>query len=202
MSGRKWLETFWTEDRVEKLKRMLADGDSSGAIGRELGCTRNAVIGKATRMGIMRPGRIVVVTPRQKKPRKPWKQKVALLRPVPEEKPIDDSVVSSETVEIVAARGVVVHGRGSTMGWSRGMVPLGSVAEKELSAVTWTNEVTRTMACLECLQHHMCRWPVQSEPAQFCGAQRVRYNNRSDLSPYCARHYERSRSRLSKGDRE
>ncbi|MCA8882553.1 MAG: GcrA cell cycle regulator [Rhodobacteraceae bacterium] len=43
----------WTEERVETLKRMWADGQSASQIAKELGgVTRNAVIGKVHRLGL------------------------------------------------------------------------------------------------------------------------------------------------------
>jgi len=43
----------WTEDRVERLKKLWAEGRSASQIARELGeVTRNAVIGKVHRLGI------------------------------------------------------------------------------------------------------------------------------------------------------
>ena len=43
----------WTEDRVEKLKTMWTDGNSSSQIAKALGgVTRNAVIGKVHRLGL------------------------------------------------------------------------------------------------------------------------------------------------------
>jgi len=43
----------WTEDRVETLKRMWAEGQSASQIAKELGgVTRNAVIGKVHRLGL------------------------------------------------------------------------------------------------------------------------------------------------------
>jgi len=46
--------SFWTVPRVESLERLWADGRSCSEIGRELGCSRNAVIGKASRLGLSR----------------------------------------------------------------------------------------------------------------------------------------------------
>lgn len=43
---------FWTEDRIERLKRMWADGYHGSKIGAELGCSRNAAIGKVHRLGL------------------------------------------------------------------------------------------------------------------------------------------------------
>jgi len=43
----------WTDERVETLKRMWAEGQSASQIARELGgVTRNAVIGKVHRLGL------------------------------------------------------------------------------------------------------------------------------------------------------
>lgn len=42
----------WTDARVDVLRRMHANGDTFGQIGRALSATRNACIGKAKRLGI------------------------------------------------------------------------------------------------------------------------------------------------------
>jgi len=43
----------WTEERVEILKKMWAEGQSASQIAKELGgVTRNAVIGKVHRLGL------------------------------------------------------------------------------------------------------------------------------------------------------
>ncbi|MGY3278169.1 GcrA family cell cycle regulator [Bradyrhizobium sp. S3.7.6] len=44
------INTFWTSDRVVILRRLHADGLSASEIGKQLGCTRNAVIGKFNRL--------------------------------------------------------------------------------------------------------------------------------------------------------
>jgi len=43
----------WTEERIERLKKMWADGSTASQIADELGgVSRNAVIGKAHRLGL------------------------------------------------------------------------------------------------------------------------------------------------------
>jgi GcrA cell cycle regulator len=46
--------SFWTEERIETLTKLWLDGVSGEAVAREIGdgCTRNAVIGKANRLGL------------------------------------------------------------------------------------------------------------------------------------------------------
>jgi len=57
MAERADIQVGWTDERVETLKQMWADGASSATIGREIGVSRNAVLGKVHRLGInnMRP---------------------------------------------------------------------------------------------------------------------------------------------------
>jgi GcrA cell cycle regulator len=45
----------WTSERIELLKRCLHAGLSCGQTAREIGVTRNAVIGKVNRLGLSRP---------------------------------------------------------------------------------------------------------------------------------------------------
>ena len=64
----------WTDDRVEQLKKMWAEGLSASQIAAKLagGVTRNAVIGKVHRMGLS--GRVTnrrPTTPRTRKTREP-----------------------------------------------------------------------------------------------------------------------------------
>ncbi len=45
--------TMWTEERIERLKTLWAEGRTASAIATELGgTTRNAVLGKAHRLGL------------------------------------------------------------------------------------------------------------------------------------------------------
>lgn len=56
----------WTDERVEALKKLWADGMSCTQIGRQLGgVSRNAVIGKVHRMGL--PGRETPTAPTRAK---------------------------------------------------------------------------------------------------------------------------------------
>ncbi len=63
----------WTDERVELLKKLWADGLSASQIAAELGgITRNAVIGKVHRLGLSgRAKSPSSSAPRQRKPRAP-----------------------------------------------------------------------------------------------------------------------------------
>lgn len=55
----------WPEDAVRVLVRLWMDGDSAGQIGKAMGKTRNAVIGKVHRLGLTRSeGTKPMITPR------------------------------------------------------------------------------------------------------------------------------------------
>ena len=49
----------WTSERIELLKHYLQSGLSCGQIAREIGVTRNAVIGKRSRLGVSRPKDVI-----------------------------------------------------------------------------------------------------------------------------------------------
>ena len=63
----------WTEDRVEELKKLWAEGHSASQIAKQLGgVTRNAVIGKVHRLGLSgraTPSRPVKRPPRLARPK-------------------------------------------------------------------------------------------------------------------------------------
>jgi GcrA cell cycle regulator len=69
----------WTDERVELLKKLWADGLSASQIAAELGgVTRNAVIGKVHRLGLAgRAKSPSSAAPRQRKPRAPHMLRVA-----------------------------------------------------------------------------------------------------------------------------
>ena len=49
----------WTSERIELLKRCFHAGLSCGQTAREIGVTRNAVIGKMNRLGLSRPKDVI-----------------------------------------------------------------------------------------------------------------------------------------------
>lgn len=46
------MPVVWTDDRIAKLKKLWAEGLTTGEIGKRLGVSKNAVVGKAHRLGL------------------------------------------------------------------------------------------------------------------------------------------------------
>ena len=70
----------WTDERVESLKKLWADGLSASQIANELGSvTRNAVIGKVHRLGLS--GRAKSLSSSAPRPRKPRTHAMLRIRP-------------------------------------------------------------------------------------------------------------------------
>lgn len=50
-------DSFWTDERIEQLTNLWTAGWSCSQVGRVLGCSRSAVIGKVGRLGMLRGAR-------------------------------------------------------------------------------------------------------------------------------------------------
>lgn len=59
----------WTDDRIDRLKTLFADGLSGSQMAADLGVTRNAVIGKLHRIGLRREQTYKAGGPRPPRPR-------------------------------------------------------------------------------------------------------------------------------------
>jgi len=75
-------EKFWTDERAETCRRMWAEGWTAGAIGAELGCTRNSVLSKIHRCGWV-GANSVVHDPSVPRSERLKGQSAALRRPTP-----------------------------------------------------------------------------------------------------------------------
>lgn len=79
------LGPFWTDERIAELHRLAAEGLSAAEIGRKLGCSKNAVIGKLHRVKVrtgITPERNSAA-PKRKYIRRPKLEGVAALPPPP-----------------------------------------------------------------------------------------------------------------------
>ena len=85
-----WRVSFWTDDRIELLKRMWAEGHSSGVIADRLGggTTRNAVIGKVHRLGLRKADSAQRISVKRIRAQKQIRQQIhKLFNPFGEKRP-------------------------------------------------------------------------------------------------------------------
>ncbi|MEL7033409.1 MAG: GcrA family cell cycle regulator [Pseudomonadota bacterium] len=135
----------WTEDRVEVLKKLWAEGHSASQIAKELGgVTRNAVIGKVHRLGLS--GRAT--------PSRPVKRPPRLARPKPRVQP-DGTVVTPKPQRVIAE---------AELKQTEKAAMLTALAPQPLS--------DGEAATILTLRDSMCKWPI-GDPADpkfaFCG---------------------------------
>lgn len=163
--------TTWTEERIEQFKSLYAQGLSHREIGAYLGISRNACIGKATRLGLEKR------------------------RPVRQPKPWVAAGVKERTWHRWQAK---ANGRAPQA--RRGPQQLTQYVDKRIAAdaaqpfvldeVRFMADLARMPITLMELEAHNCRFPVgearnPNEPMLYCGAAKCGEN----YSPYCAVHH-------------
>lgn len=200
----------WTDERVETLKKMWAEGQSASAIAKELGgVTRNAVIGKVHRLGLSNRGEDAEAKPTAapEVAKAPAKKAAAKATPAaapasvpeaeaaPETKPAGEAAVKPAkaeagpaTEEEPATRPVF------TPALRRPIVPAGQplppqpsaneVSPEALAEVREVEKKSRKLSLME-LTERTCKWPI-GDPATdkfwFCGLPS------QPGKPYCEAH--------------
>lgn len=152
----------WTEDRVDVLKKLWAEGHSASQIAKQLGgVTRNAVIGKVHRLGLSgraTPSRPVKRPPRLARPKPQVMADGSVRTPAPAPTPIVATQASSERAVEKAS-----------------MAALPPMPLKDGEAAT-----------ILTIRDSMCKWPI-GDPADpsfaLCG-------RKSHSGPYCKDHAE------------
>ena len=164
----------WTEDRVDVLKKLWAEGHSASQIAKQLGgVTRNAVIGKVHRLGLSgraTPSRPVKRPPRLARPKPQVMPDGSVRRPAAAKSPSASQAASERAVERAA------------------MSALPPMPLKDGEAAT-----------ILTLRDSMCKWPI-GDPADpefaFCG------RKSSENGPYCKDHAEVAFQPARKRDRK
>jgi len=149
----------WTDERVNVLKKLWAEGHSASQIAKQLGgVTRNAVIGKVHRLGLS--GRAT--------PSRPVKRPPRLARPKPRLMP--DGTVTTPAPAVTAPP---VEQAKPAADRAVMTAPLPPMRLADGGAAT-----------ILTLRDSMCKWPI-GDPADpkfaFCG-------RKSDCGPYCSEH--------------
>jgi GcrA cell cycle regulator len=192
----------WTEERIERLKKMWADGSTASQIADELGgVSRNAVIGKAHRLGLeQRPS---PVKAGEEKERKVTAAPAAAAAPRPAPKaaaPAAAAPAATEAAAAAPAAGQPAQARPQRSGeiQYRSIGPGGFVRQgpgdqqapippappRRLVPAKPSPEVADKTSLLE-LNDRICKWPMghPGEPDfHFCG------EPSNPGFPYCVQH--------------
>ncbi len=162
----------WTEERVETLKKMWAEGQSASQIAKELGgVTRNAVIGKVHRLGLSNRaggGATAPKAPAKEAPAKPAAK--AKAAPKKAEKPAADPApekTAAEKPSPAPARKAIIPA-------GQPLPPQPSANEISPEALETVREVEKTAKKLTLMEltERTCKWPIgdpATEDFWFCG---------------------------------
>ncbi|MEQ8292597.1 MAG: GcrA family cell cycle regulator [Roseovarius sp.] len=169
----------WSDERVEKLKKMWAEGQSASQIAKELGgVTRNAVIGKVHRLGLSNRngsggGAAAEPAPKPKpaaaaaKPRNKAKP-AAKPAPRPEAKPDVPVEEPAEATTASTSRAKAIIPAGQPL------PPQPSANEIDPEALAKVSEIEKKAKKLTLMEltERTCKWPVgdpATEDFWFCG---------------------------------
>src|SRR5215203_4912901 len=140
----------WTKERIERLKELWGEGLSASQIAAELGegVSRNAVLGKAHRLGLAQGEAKVASSPRSYKPTRP-----------PDPPPTEEASAPNDAVPapMMPARPLAAQAA--------------ELPRREELVVPRSEGVT----IME-LREAMCRWPLGDPTTpefQYCGARAV-----------------------------
>ena len=200
----------WTDERVETLKKMWAEGQSASQIAKELGgVTRNAVIGKVHRLGLSnrvggegdapdpQPARPETAAAKPAvaaaaAPARPAAQPAASAPARPEPRPAAPTAAAAARPEPVAtpqpaATAAPAASRKAIVPAGQPLPPQPSANEISAEALASVREVekkARRLTLME-LTERTCKWPI-GDPATdkfwFCGLPSVAGK------PYCEAH--------------
>jgi len=186
----------WTEERIERLKKMWHDGATASQIADELGgVSRNAVIGKAHRLGLeQRPS---PVKPGEEKEVKKAAPVAAASKPAPKPDPVK-AAPAAQTASHAAPQAATPHRPSAQEMQYRSIGPGGFVRQgpgdqqapippappRRLVPAKPSPEVADKTSLLE-LNDRICKWPIghPGEPDfHFCG------QAANPGFPYCVEH--------------
>ncbi|WP_397542430.1 GcrA family cell cycle regulator [Roseovarius salis] len=170
----------WSDERVEKLKKMWAEGQSASQIAKELGgVTRNAVIGKVHRLGLSnRNGAGNGAAPESQAAEKP-----AAAKPRPKSKPAPQPTAPKAEVkeEQPPAEPEAEEEAAPTTGRAKPVIPAGQplppqpsaneIDPEALAKVSEVEKKAKKLGLME-LTERTCKWPVgdpSTEDFWFCG---------------------------------
>ncbi len=165
----------WTDERVETLKRMWAEGQSASQIAKELGgVTRNAVIGKVHRLGLSNraggtPAATTSKAPAKEKPAKaaakPARAQAKKSAPA-DPAPVEAAPAAEAPAPTPQRKAIIPAGQP--------LPPQPSTNEIPAEALAKVNEVEKKAKRLTVMEltEKTCKWPIgdpATEDFWFCG---------------------------------
>ena len=166
----------WTDDRVEILTKMWAEGNSASQIAKELGgVTRNAVIGKVHRLGLSNRATTSTTNKTESKTKSALKGNLKAkqkVRKVETTEPKPDNVTSLRRQIIPAGQPLPPQPSAN------------EISPEALARVSEIEKKAKKLSLLE-LTEKTCKWPVgdpATEDFWFCGLATQSGN------PYCEAH--------------
>ena len=193
----------WTDERIERLKEMWSRGMTASHIADDLGgVSRNAVIGKAHRLGLQsRPSPVKPNEPAPKAKAKDKPEPAAEAKATPAEAPgseqspppepeleADEEAPAAETARPAGPPEPVVRSIGPggfvRQGPSDQQAPIPPAPPRRLVPAKPSPEVAEKTGLLD-LNEKICKWPIghPGEPDfHFCG------NPSNPGFPYCVQH--------------
>lgn len=145
----------WTVEMVEDLKKMWAEGLTTGEIGKKLGVSKNSIVGKVHRLGLSgRPSPIKKKDEEETAaPAPKAKSEKPAAKPAPKAKP---AAVPAEPVKTEKPAAVQHQ----------------EVKRPQVCGAPQTSHHKEGKAALTDLDNHTCRWPIgdpKDENFHFCG---------------------------------
>ncbi len=157
---------LWTAEAIDDLKKLALEGKSASAIAAALGVgSRNAVIGKASRMGVKLSGG----GPRSSRGKAPARAPRPLWASAPYTQPHTQPGVANHGSDVALVGDPRVRPGEGRPAWSLGEAEIGEMRR----------------VCFEDIRDFACRWPLgdpRSGEFAYCGLTPAKGQ------PYCAGH--------------
>ncbi len=177
----------WTDERVETLKRMWAEGQSASQIAKELGgVTRNAVIGKVHRLGLSnrvggKDDEDVAPAPTAKPEPAAKAEPMARAEPAAAPRPAAERPAAppSNVTPLPLRKAIVPAGQPLPPQPS-----LNEISPEALASVREVEKRAKKLTLME-LTERTCKWPIgdpATEDFWFCGLPSL------PGKPYCEAH--------------
>lgn len=168
----------WTDEMVEELKKLWAEGVTTGEIGRRLNISKNSIVGKVHRLGLSgRPSPIKKKsdTAPNDKPTKPAKQPKEK-KPTVKEPKVETKKTPAKEVSAKPQKEKPAGPQKVIVPESKSLPNIASDEEdiklaKSLNISNQKTDKTDNLSLVE-LDNHTCRWPIgdpKDENFHFCG---------------------------------